>query len=101
MALCTQTGRESDTIVHYENHDSRHIVVLCKGTYYKLDVFTDKGYGKPLTPAEFEKQFRLFMDDAADEELRRSKEAEKIVLSQHSSANIAALTALNRTKWCE
>jgi len=94
-------GREADSIVHYESHDSRHIVVLCKGTYYKLDVCTDNGYGKPLTPAEIEKQLRMFMDDAAEEETRRNREAEKIALSQHSAANIAALTAMNRTKWAE
>lgn len=41
------------------------------------------------------------MDDAAEEETRRNREAEKIALSQHSAANIAALTAMNRTKWAE
>lgn len=43
----------------------------------------------------------MFMDDAAEEETRRNREAEKIALSQHSAANIAALTAMNRTKWAE
>jgi hypothetical protein len=37
-------GRESDQILHFEAHDSRHIVVVCKGSYYKLEVITEKGY---------------------------------------------------------
>lgn len=33
-------GHEMDEVVHYEPNDSWHIVVVCKGVYYKVTLTT-------------------------------------------------------------
>lgn len=75
-------GVETDKIVHLE--DSKHIVVLSKGVYYKVPIYHR---GRLLNAAEI--QYQL----------------DKIVKANEKGSvgetNLAALTAWNRTKWAQ
>ena len=75
-------GIESDKIVHYE--DTKHIVVIHKGCYYKVMVFVGD---RLLNPSELQYQFQEILDL-------------KPTASQ-TEQNLASLTAWNRTKWAE
>ncbi|XP_038072359.1 carnitine O-palmitoyltransferase 1, liver isoform-like isoform X2 [Patiria miniata] len=54
-------GLESDTLVHHK--DSKHIVVICRGRFYKL-VFQVNA--TMLNPAELQKQFQWIIDDPSE-----------------------------------
>lgn len=73
-------GVEADKIVHYK--DSNHIVVLHKGCYYKMLIYYK---GRLLKPAELQYQY---------EQILKSK-----ATPLHGEEFLAALTAMERTKW--
>ncbi|CAG9802922.1 unnamed protein product [Chironomus riparius] len=75
-------GIESDKIVHYE--DTKHIVVIHKGCYYKVIVFFGD---RILNPSELQYQFQEIL------ELKPT--------ASETEENLASLTAWNRTKWAE
>jgi len=80
-------GRECDEIKHWDPSYSRHVVVYCKGSFYRLNVHRPDGSLR--TPDElFEALRNLKLDASA----RKPREAE---------ACIPALTAENRTRWAE
>lgn len=81
-------GRECDEIVHYAADESKHVVVLCRGRYYRLPVF--RSNGALLNPLELEEQFNAI-----------KKHAEEAPAVEEHEAAIAALTAENRTRWAE
>jgi len=92
-------GREADTLVHFEEEQSRHVVVLCQGSYYRMDVFDAPVLpGRMLEPVELEAALRAIKKDAADQARQRAKYPG---LPQNREADIAALTAGNRTQWAE
>lgn len=55
-------GKEIDTLVQHK--ESRHIVVMCQGRFYKLDVYHKKSLTL-LTPIEMERQMEWILQDAA------------------------------------
>ncbi|RWS14683.1 carnitine O-palmitoyltransferase 1: liver isoform-like protein [Dinothrombium tinctorium] len=73
-------GIETDKLVHY--NDARHIVVLHKGKYYKLDVYYK---GRLLQPKEIEKSLDKIIAD----------EASALPGEKH----LGALTATDRVTW--
>lgn len=75
-------GVETDKIVHYD--DSKHIVVLHKGCYYKVMIYHS---GRLLNASEI--QYQL------DHIIKRQEEA------SHAENHLASLTAWNRTKWAQ
>ncbi|XP_070506218.1 carnitine O-palmitoyltransferase 1, liver isoform isoform X2 [Chironomus tepperi] len=75
-------GVETDKIVHYK--DSRHIVVIHKGCYYKMPIYHK---GRLLKPCELQYQF---------EQILQSKSA-----PVHGEEFLASLTAWDRTKWAK
>lgn len=86
-------GRECDNIVHHEPEEQHaHIVVLCKGFYYRLHCYDSSIPSRRslLPPHELERRLRLIVDDA--EHSKHSTDAD---------AHIAALTAEDRTRWAE
>ena len=77
-------GPEQDVLVKAEPSESRHIIVLRRGCYYKLDVFQPDSY-RPLTPLQLAFAFEGILNrdvSVTDEE-----------------GQIPALTAMNRTEW--
>ncbi|XP_077993056.1 carnitine O-palmitoyltransferase 1, muscle isoform-like isoform X2 [Glandiceps talaboti] len=82
-------GEEMDELVHYDSFDSKHIVVLRKGFYYKLDMYDVKG--QLLAPLTAAKQFEWIIQDA-DRQLESNSYTP-------SSTNIAALTGMKRDEW--
>ena len=92
-------GRETDTITHFEEEDSRHVVVLCKGTYYKMEVFDAPVLpGRMLEPVELEAALCEIKKHAIEVEKQRNRYPG---LPQNTETKVAALTAGNRTKWAE
>lgn len=84
-------GRDMDTLQHYDITRSRHIVVLCKGSMYRLPVY--KGDGSLLSMSELDQAYAEIKDDAWSK-------FEHGNVDEHE-ARIPALTAWNRTKWAE
>ncbi|XP_072021123.1 carnitine O-palmitoyltransferase 1, liver isoform-like [Amphiura filiformis] len=85
----TRVPREDfDEIVHYDSSVSKHIVVLRKGIYYKLDMFDTAG--QPLAPYAIEKQIEWILQDADSQQ-----ESE----GARSAEGLASLTTLERTDW--
>jgi carnitine O-palmitoyltransferase 1, liver isoform len=80
---CRIPGIESDKIVHVE--DSKHIVVMHKGCYYKMNVYDDDD--ELYNSAELQLQI---------EEILQSKPS-----NSSTEKHIPALTAWNRTRWAE
>ncbi|XP_077869072.1 carnitine O-palmitoyltransferase 1, liver isoform-like [Saccoglossus kowalevskii] len=81
-------GEEMDELVHYDSSQSKHIVVMRKGVYYKLDMYDVKG--QLLSPMTTAKQLEWLIKDA-DTQLESD--------SVKESTKIAALTACKRDDW--
>ncbi|XP_070535629.1 carnitine O-palmitoyltransferase 1, liver isoform-like isoform X2 [Ptychodera flava] len=81
-------GEEMDELVHYDSYESKHIVVMRKGLYYKLDMYDVNG--QVLAPMTAAKQLEWIIEDA-DKQLESN--------SLKSSTAIAALTANKRDVW--
>ncbi|KAG5684908.1 hypothetical protein PVAND_014118 [Polypedilum vanderplanki] len=75
-------GIESDKIIHVE--DSKHIVVMHKGSYYKLDVY-----------------YREHMLNAADLQYQIEEILQLKPTTSSTEKHLPSLTAWNRTKWAE
>ncbi|KJE92824.1 carnitine O-acyltransferase, variant [Capsaspora owczarzaki ATCC 30864] len=79
-------GKEFDEIVHYDKHESRHIIVQCRNIFYDVSLFhTD---GSPFTAADFENQYEWILRDAAQSPA-----------PAQGADRLAALTADNRGIW--
>jgi len=78
--------KDQDKIRHHPG--SEHIVVLCKGHFYK--VFIVDAHGKKLNVLDLQSQFEWI-----------SKDAEKQQVSSNAELRIAALTATNRNTWAQ
>jgi carnitine O-palmitoyltransferase 1, liver isoform len=78
-------GVEGDKIAHYD--DSKHVVVLHKGCYYKMTIYHKT---RLLTACEIQYQLDLIVNAS-----------EKYLAWSHGEKHLASLTALNRTKWAE
>jgi len=86
-------GRECDSIRHFESDEQHtHIVVMCKGFYYRLDCYDSSIPSRRslLPPHELERRLQLIVDDA--EHAQHTTEAD---------SHIAALTAEERTEWAK
>mmetsp|Transcript_35190 Transcript_35190/g.80282 ORF Transcript_35190/g.80282 Transcript_35190/m.80282 type:complete len:822 (+) Transcript_35190:17-2482(+) len=79
-------GRECDTLV--QSHASKHIVVLCEGVYFKVEVYHPASFAI-LTPWELRRVFVAMVAQA------------KATPPTAAEASIAAFTTDNRTKWAE
>jgi carnitine O-palmitoyltransferase 1 len=79
-------GVEFDELVRYK---SKHIIVMCKGLYYKLDVYDTKCC--QLSPQSLQKQLDWIV---ADTDIHLTEYSE-------SSRSLAVLTALNRSDWAQ
>lgn len=77
-------GIESDKIVHYDDVNSNHIVVMHKGSFYKVNVFFRD---RMMNAAELQNQLQEILD------LKPT--------ASSTEQNLASLTAWNRTKWAE
>jgi len=88
-------GRDSDILKHTSGQTTTHIAVLYKGTYWRVDTMSDSG--KFLDPWQLEEQFKALVDavDHADALGLRFPGMDD------PEANLAALTAWNRTRWAE
>lgn len=82
-------GREIDTIRHWEPENIRHIVVACKGSLYKLEVF--RADGSIRTPDEIEAALGALKRDAAG----------RTPGPRPAEAVLPVLTSANRTHWAE
>jgi carnitine O-palmitoyltransferase 1, liver isoform len=78
-------GAETDKLVHF--YDIKHIVVLHKGCYYKVVIYHKN---KLLNASEIQQQLDSIVNKAED-----------CLVWTNCEKNLAALTALNRTKWAE
>lgn len=79
---CRVPGEETDTIQHLK--DSRHIVVLHRGRYFKVWLYHN---GRLLKPRELEQQIQWILDDPSE--------------PQAGEAKLAALTAGDRIPWAK
>lgn len=75
-------GIEQDQIIHYD--DIKHVVVYCKGCYFKMPIYHD---GRLLKACELQYQIEEIIKKASN--------------SSQSEKYLASLTAWNRTKWAE
>lgn len=78
---------EIDELVHYDSSESKHIVVVCRGVYYKLDCYDVNN--NPLTAKKIEEYIQFLVDDA-------DKNCNTLSVEQRT---ISALTALERQDW--
>uniref|UniRef100_A0A6T8DEQ1 Choline/carnitine acyltransferase domain-containing protein n=2 Tax=Cryptomonas curvata TaxID=233186 RepID=A0A6T8DEQ1_9CRYP len=88
-------GRDSDLLKHISGQTTTHVAVLYKGTYWRVDTLSDSGL--LLQPFQLQDQFEALMsavDNADSSGLR-------VPGKDDPEANIAALTAWNRTRWAE
>ncbi|XP_033124232.1 carnitine O-palmitoyltransferase 1, liver isoform-like [Anneissia japonica] len=83
-------GEEIDDLVHVDSSQSKHIVVMRKGIYYKVDMMDKKG--QLLSPKVLEGIMEWIIEDAD-----KQQESE----SATAGANLAALTALKRADWAK
>ena len=79
-------GLESDRLLHIDAKESRHIVVLHKGRYYKVKCYSDVT-GRRLSYNQF---FSIFEGIVNDESTASELEL-----------NLAALTAWDRSNWAQ
>ncbi|KAF2350039.1 Acyltransferase ChoActase/COT/CPT [Trinorchestia longiramus] len=82
-------GLELDSLVHYEPHDSRHVVVWCQGLLYALDVIDQ--HNQILSQALLQKLLKDIVEDAAQHKGSVSE----------SERSVPALTGLPRTQWAQ
>eukprot|EP00128_Syssomonas_multiformis_P014332 Colp12_sorted_trinity150504_noHs@14456 len=79
-------GEVQDVLVTYSRQESRHIAVLSRGVFYKLDMYQQNG--TPYTQADLEEAFDEILRDSS----ARSMEGDL-------ASKIPAFTADNRTTW--
>ncbi|XP_021372697.1 carnitine O-palmitoyltransferase 1, liver isoform-like isoform X2 [Mizuhopecten yessoensis] len=88
MQFCTSRipGKHVDELVTFK--DSKHIVIMRKGCYYKLSVYAPDNDGKDrlLTPAEILPIIEHILKDAEE---------------STDNSNAAVFTALKRDKWAD
>jgi len=88
FCLTREPGRDTDILRH---HDSVHIAVQYKGTWWKVDCYSvDK---KPLPAAYLKQQFDFIV--------RAVGSVVPAPSPTSPEANLPALTALPRTRWAE
>lgn len=80
-------GREQDTLRKYEVSESKHLAVICKGRFYKMNVY-DPTTNKPLTPLQLETAIAGILNAKTD-------------LNRSAESMIPALTAADRTHWAD
>ncbi|PAA78813.1 hypothetical protein BOX15_Mlig011885g2 [Macrostomum lignano] len=80
-------GEDIDELVHYPSSKSKHIIVLSSGHYYKVDVYDSDG--AVLSTRVLEDLFQWIVDDSKQHDISQSE------------SRLAALTALERTKWAK
>ena len=89
-------GRESDTNVHLDGIDEkRHVVVMCKGTYYRLDCYQSGpivSQATLLTAKQLEHRLNIISEDGGD--CARD-------ITNKAAGKISSLTTMNRTRWAE
>lgn len=81
--------KEIDELVHYETYVSKHIVVVCRGVYYKLTCYDHEN--NPLSAKKLEEYFQIISDDA-------EKSCQQLTKEERT---ISGLTALERTDWAQ
>lgn len=79
--------KEIDQLVHYETRVSKHIVVVCRGVYYKLTCYD---HDNNLLSARLLEEYFQWIYDDAEKTSQQLTEEEK---------TISGLTALERTQW--
>jgi carnitine O-palmitoyltransferase 1, liver isoform len=84
-------GKSEDELQH-KGERSRHVVVLRRGIYFKIEVI--RWNGVVSTPSELEHQF-LYIKQIADSMHKHGEVAES------SGMNLAAMTGTHRTAWAE
>lgn len=86
-------GREMDTLRHHEMTQHRHVIVICKGNYYRLDCYHGHIISRKtlLSARQLEAQLATIRADAA----RHADTA------QTAAGRVAAMTSENRTRWAE
>lgn len=80
---------EIDELVHYESSVSKHIVVICRGVYYKLNCYDHEN--NLLAAKKLEEYFQYIVEDAEKSSNQLSEEERKI----------SGLTALERSEWAK
>ncbi|XP_074661158.1 carnitine O-palmitoyltransferase 1, muscle isoform-like [Tubulanus polymorphus] len=80
-------GEDIDELVHYDTTVSKHIVVIYKGLYYRIDIFDSKG--EPLTRQSMELQFEWIVENAG-------RDIDSVTTAER---HLPALTGLPRTDW--
>ena len=87
--LCFSTtripGKEEDRLRHYVS-DSKHIAVLYKGVWSRLDAFDN--FNQLCTPHELQEQLAKLIASIDQGEA-----------SHDGEGDIGALTCINRTEW--
>jgi carnitine O-palmitoyltransferase 1 len=78
---------EFDELVHYDTSESKHIVVVCQGVYYKLDCYDSEN--NILSAKRLEEYIQYLVDDAEKNTHLLSAEEKQI----------SGLTALERNDW--
>lgn len=81
--------QEFDELVHYETSESKHIIVVCRGVYYKLNCYDCEN--NPLSAKRLEEHIQYLMDDA-EKNCHSLSDEEKF---------ISGLTALERDDWAK
>lgn len=82
-------AKEFDKLVHYETSESKHIIVIVDGVYYKLNVYDCEN--NPLSSKRLEEHIQYLVEDAEKHSHSLSKEEK----------TISGLTALERNDWAE
>ena len=80
---------EYDELVHYDTNVSKHIVVVCRGVYYKLNCYDCEN--NPLTAKRLEEHLQTLVEDA-EKSCQNLSDEERF---------ISGLTALERNDWAK
>lgn len=85
-ALCTRIpGKEIDRLHLLDYLATRHVVVICKGKFFKVRLYAESG--RRLTPMELESTLQGIINDKS--------------VANPTEAKIPSLTCWNRTSWAE
>eukprot|EP00744_Colponema_vietnamica_P004683 GILI01006949.1.p1 GENE.GILI01006949.1~~GILI01006949.1.p1 ORF type:complete len:839 (+),score=188.28 GILI01006949.1:215-2518(+) len=85
-AMCTRIpGKEIDRLLLLDYLSTRHIVVICKGKFFKVRLYAESG--RRLTYLEIEATLQGIINDRS--------------VAHPTEAKLPALTCWNRTSWAE
>ena len=81
--------KDMDELIHYDTKDSRHVIVVCNGLYYKIDVYDSDN--QIISMKSLEEKIDWIITDSNEQ---------KDLISEDEKS-ISSLTTLERNQWAQ